>query len=268
MSNVHLPVLPDVLGTITKDGHRHLVVVADVRGRFHRARKLVFVGLIALWAALPWIHINGAPAVFLDVEARRFFLFGMTFNAQDSWLLFFVLSGAGFGLVYVTALAGREMPGPSRWSRPHERLQNKSFTRSLLFSSRTSSSHISSRYRVHLRWCARALLRIRKRSYGLPRSRSFSTGTSHGFASNSASSCVLTVDCSPCCSTKIRSSSDTTQNVGSHAERRTQRTSVIASTADAASSCVRPASTFATDCRWTVSLARRASTRAMMSWIT
>jgi cytochrome c oxidase accessory protein FixG len=115
MSDVQLPVLPDVLGTIAQDGKRRLVVVADVHGRFNRARKLVFVGLIALWAALPWIHINGAPAVFLDVEARRFFLFGMTFNAQDSWLLFFVLSGAGFGLVYVTALAGRAWCG---WACP------------------------------------------------------------------------------------------------------------------------------------------------------
>jgi cytochrome c oxidase accessory protein FixG len=115
MSNVHLPVLPDVLGTITKDGHRRLVVVADVRGRFHRARNVVFVLLIGLWAVLPWIHIHGAPAVFLDVEARRFFLFGMTFNAQDAWLLFFLLSGAGFGLVYVTALTGRTWCG---WACP------------------------------------------------------------------------------------------------------------------------------------------------------
>jgi cytochrome c oxidase accessory protein FixG len=51
----------------------------------------------------------------LDVETRRFFLFGMTFNAQDSWLLFFVVSGVGFGLVYLTALAGRVWCG---WACP------------------------------------------------------------------------------------------------------------------------------------------------------
>jgi cytochrome c oxidase accessory protein FixG len=108
-------VLPDVLGTLTKDGHRRLVVVADVRGRFHRARNVVFFLLIGLWAALPWVPVHGAPAVFLDVDARKFFLFGMTFNAQDAWLIFFLLSGAGFGLVYVTALAGRAWCG---WACP------------------------------------------------------------------------------------------------------------------------------------------------------
>jgi len=28
----------------------------------------------------------------LDVESRRFFLFGHTFNAQDAWLMFFPMS--------------------------------------------------------------------------------------------------------------------------------------------------------------------------------
>jgi cytochrome c oxidase accessory protein FixG len=71
--------------------------------------------LIALWALLPWIPIGGHPAVFLDIAARRFFLFGASFNAQDTWLLFFLLSGVGFGLVYATAIAGRAWCG---WACP------------------------------------------------------------------------------------------------------------------------------------------------------
>src|SRR5690606_30314077 len=67
------------------------------------------------WAALPWIQVGGHPAVFLDVEKRQFFLFGATFNAQDLWLVFFLLSGFGFGLVYVTALFGRVWCG---WACP------------------------------------------------------------------------------------------------------------------------------------------------------
>ncbi|MEO8876337.1 MAG: cytochrome c oxidase accessory protein CcoG [Polyangiaceae bacterium] len=84
-------------------------------GRFHVARMICFAALIALWVVLPWIHIRGAPAIFLDVDARKFFLFGLTFNAQDTWLLFFLVSGVGFGLVYVTALAGRAWCG---WACP------------------------------------------------------------------------------------------------------------------------------------------------------
>lgn len=114
MSGVHLPVVdnPSSLGL---DGHRNFPYPADVHGRFDRARIAVFVFLIGLWIALPWIKIGGRPAVFLDIEAREFYLFGASLNAQDTWLLFFLATGVGFGLVYVTALAGRVWCG---WACP------------------------------------------------------------------------------------------------------------------------------------------------------
>ncbi len=115
---VRLPVVQsadDVRGSILADGHRKRIVPADVRGRFHTARTIVFALLIALAASLPWIHIGGAPALFLDIEHRKFFLFGATLNAQDTWLLFFVLSGAGFSLVTLTAIVGRAWCG---WTCP------------------------------------------------------------------------------------------------------------------------------------------------------
>jgi cytochrome c oxidase accessory protein FixG len=104
-----------VSAALPEDGRRHAIHPADVRGRFHRARGVVFLALMGFWAALPWIRIRGNPAVFLDVGRREFFLFGATFNAQDTWLLFFLMTGVGFGLVYATALAGRMWCG---WACP------------------------------------------------------------------------------------------------------------------------------------------------------
>jgi cytochrome c oxidase accessory protein FixG len=113
MTTRRLPVLgASSLGT---DGRRNTVYPADVRGRFDRARIVGFVVLIALWIALPWIKIGGRPGVFLDVDAREFYLFGASFNAQDVWLLFFLATGVGFGLVYLTAIAGRAWCG---WACP------------------------------------------------------------------------------------------------------------------------------------------------------
>lgn len=113
MGNVHLPVLGP--GSLGRDGKRKRPYPADVRGRFLVARRIAYYGLIALWAALPWIPIGGHPAVFLSVEKRQFFLFGTTFNAQDLWLVFFLISGFGFGLLYVTTLLGRVWCG---WACP------------------------------------------------------------------------------------------------------------------------------------------------------
>jgi cytochrome c oxidase accessory protein FixG len=115
MSNVrHLPIIIGE-GSLGRDGKRKRPYPADVTGRFVRARRIVYFALIALWAALPWIPVNGHPALFLDVDKRQFFLFGMTFNAQDFWLVFFAASGVGFGLLYATAVLGRVWCG---WACP------------------------------------------------------------------------------------------------------------------------------------------------------
>ncbi|HJK99405.1 MAG TPA: cytochrome c oxidase accessory protein CcoG [Polyangiaceae bacterium LLY-WYZ-14_1] len=93
--------------SVKSDGSRDFVHPADVSGRFTRLRYGFFAVLIAFWAVLPWIQINGNPALFLDVTGRKFYLFGATFNAQDFWLAFFLLTGLGFALIVVTTLWGR-----------------------------------------------------------------------------------------------------------------------------------------------------------------
>jgi cytochrome c oxidase accessory protein FixG len=101
-----LPILGQSRG-LRPDGKHETIVPADVSGRFTRRRQLVFALLLAVYVALPWLQINGRPAVFLDFPRRAFYLFGLTLNAQDTWLLFFLLSGIGFTLIVLTALWGR-----------------------------------------------------------------------------------------------------------------------------------------------------------------
>jgi cytochrome c oxidase accessory protein FixG len=101
-----LPILGQSRG-LRPDGKHETIVPADVGGRFTRLRQLFFVLLIVIYVALPWLQINGRPAVFLDFPRRAFYLFGLTFNAQDTWLSFFLLSGIGFTLIVLTALWGR-----------------------------------------------------------------------------------------------------------------------------------------------------------------
>jgi cytochrome c oxidase accessory protein FixG len=105
----------DHRSSLNRDGSRAKVVPADVSGRLTTARHVVFALLIGLWAALPWIPIGGHPAVFLDVPARRFYLFGASFNAQDFWLAFFLLTGVLFGLIVLTTTLGRVWCG---WACP------------------------------------------------------------------------------------------------------------------------------------------------------
>jgi cytochrome c oxidase accessory protein FixG len=102
--------------TIKKDGSRAFLQPADVSGRFTTWRRVFAVFLVGIYVSLPWIPINGYPAVFLDVINRRFHLFGLTFVAQDLWITFFLISGLGFSLFFITSLFGRIWCG---WACPH-----------------------------------------------------------------------------------------------------------------------------------------------------
>ncbi len=97
----------DRASSIGKDGARAFIHPADVHGRFTTLRQIGFYALIGLWALLPWVRVAGRPAVFLDVEARRFFLFGGSFDATSFWLVWFLLTGVLFALLLTTTTLGR-----------------------------------------------------------------------------------------------------------------------------------------------------------------
>ncbi len=104
------------LGSINDDGSKKTLHPADVSGKFTQGRRLVALLLLIIYVALPWIPVNGFPAVFLDVLNRRFHFMGLTLAVQDLWVGFFLVTGLGFSLFYVTALFGRVWCG---WTCPY-----------------------------------------------------------------------------------------------------------------------------------------------------
>ncbi len=97
----------DSLYCVNPDGSRNAIHPADVKGRYQRRKKIVWSILVAVYVVLPWLKVGGHPAVLLDIPNRAAYLFGWTFNAQDFYLAFFVVSGIGFGLIVLSAMFGR-----------------------------------------------------------------------------------------------------------------------------------------------------------------
>jgi cytochrome c oxidase accessory protein FixG len=97
----------DTVFSIHPDGSRNRIHPDAVAGRFQQRKQVVWILLIAIYLALPWITIGGKPAVLIDIGRRHFFLFGKTFNAQDFWLAFFFITGIGITLFVISALLGR-----------------------------------------------------------------------------------------------------------------------------------------------------------------
>jgi cytochrome c oxidase accessory protein FixG len=105
----------NILGSMKQDGSRLMIHPADVKGFWNRWRNVVFGVLIAVYVAGPFIPVGGHPMIQLDVQHRRFFLFGGTFNSQDVWMVLLLTLSFVFGLLLITAWKGRVWCG---WACP------------------------------------------------------------------------------------------------------------------------------------------------------
>ncbi|MEM6673549.1 MAG: cytochrome c oxidase accessory protein CcoG [Planctomycetota bacterium] len=104
-----------VLSTLEADGSRRWLRPKLAKGRFWHARRVVAYVLLLIYSGLPWLKISGKPAILLDVPAREFTFFGVTFLPTDTVLLAIVVLTAFLSIFFFTALFGRVWCG---WACP------------------------------------------------------------------------------------------------------------------------------------------------------
>ncbi len=95
------------LASIDATGGRVPIHPTEVKGKWISRRQWIYLFFLGTWLYLPWIQINGNPAFQMDILHRRLHFFGQSFNAQDTWMLFFVITGTAFSLFMLSAFAGR-----------------------------------------------------------------------------------------------------------------------------------------------------------------
>ncbi len=86
---------------------REKIYPREVHGVFATLRALGVFVLLGIYYGLPWVTWDGRQAVLLDLPARQFHIFGITFWPQDFFYLTVLLIIAGLSLFFFTALAGR-----------------------------------------------------------------------------------------------------------------------------------------------------------------
>lgn len=104
-----------VLSTLNADGTRNRIRPKLFTGKLYRRRLVTAWLLIALFVGLPFLRVNGKPAVLLDIPHRQFHLFGNTFLPTDGVLLMVLMLGILLGIVLITAVVGRAWCG---WGCP------------------------------------------------------------------------------------------------------------------------------------------------------
>ena len=78
-----------------------------VRGWYQRWRWALVWATQLLFYGLPWLRWNGRPAVLLELEARRFYIFDWVMYPQDFIYLAALLIISAYALFLFTAVAGR-----------------------------------------------------------------------------------------------------------------------------------------------------------------
>ena len=87
---------PERLATTDEKGNRVYLYPEDVKGVWKTRRQIVYWALIALYLTLPWIYINGRPALMANIFKREFSFFGAVFYGVDP-LLFFLITISWYG---------------------------------------------------------------------------------------------------------------------------------------------------------------------------
>jgi cytochrome c oxidase accessory protein FixG len=105
----------DTMATVDEKGRRVWVYPKKPSGRFHKARIVVTVVLLAILFAGPFVKIGGQPLLLLNFFERRFVVFGQAFWPQDFFLLALTLIALFVFIILFTVVFGRVWCG---WACP------------------------------------------------------------------------------------------------------------------------------------------------------
>src|SRR5574343_563729 len=86
---------------------RQKIYPRSVSGLFSRWRWVLVWATQLVFYGLPWLEWNARQAVLFDLEARRFYIFGLVLYPQDFIYLTGLLVISALALFLFTAVAGR-----------------------------------------------------------------------------------------------------------------------------------------------------------------
>ena len=81
---------------------REKIYPREVHGLFAALRIASVIALLGIFYGLPWFNWDGRQSILLDLPARKFYIFGLTFWPQDFLYLTFLLIIAAMALFFFT----------------------------------------------------------------------------------------------------------------------------------------------------------------------
>lgn len=100
---------------IDESGQRKWIKAKQPAGKWYRRRNVVGYVLLIFLIVAPFLKINDHPFMLLDILNRKFYLFGLTVFAEDTYILALVMAVAVVSIVLFTVVFGRVWCG---WACP------------------------------------------------------------------------------------------------------------------------------------------------------
>ena len=89
------------------DATRHNEAVRLAKGRYQILRRLTSAPLILMFLLGPWLTINDAPLLWMDLNNHVLHLFGLSFWPDDLLMLTWLAMASAFALFIAANIAGR-----------------------------------------------------------------------------------------------------------------------------------------------------------------
>ncbi len=89
---------------------RTKIYARSVRGLYARLRWVIVVLTQSVFFGLPWLSWNGRQAVLFDLDAPRFYVFGLVLQPQDLIFLAGLLLMAALALLLTLTEVGADHP--------------------------------------------------------------------------------------------------------------------------------------------------------------
>lgn len=95
------------IATVTKEGKRKWVFPKKPSGRFHNARVVLSIFLLAFLIFAPFIKVNGQQLLLFDFLNRNFVIFGIPFGPHDFILFALAMITLVVFIILFTVIFGR-----------------------------------------------------------------------------------------------------------------------------------------------------------------
>ncbi len=100
---------------IDESGQRKWIKAKQPKGKWYKRRNIVGYILLIFLIVAPFLKINDHPFMLFDILNRKFYLFGLTVFAEDTYILALVMAVSVVSIVLFTVVFGRVWCG---WACP------------------------------------------------------------------------------------------------------------------------------------------------------